>query len=109
MRVGTGAERQGCGRTLGGGAAAEDGGCRAGTAGVRASALLVWFSACNRYELAQGNFFVSSEQFIWFLKCLFSRLISQALSEPLVVSALSEFEGYFLVGFVISILYFGWL
>lgn len=76
---------------------------------MRASALLVWFSACNRYELAQGNFFVSSEQFIWFLKCLFSRLISQALSEPLVVSALSEFEGYFLVGFVISILCFGWL
>lgn len=80
-----------------------------GTANARVCALLFWFSACDQYELARGNFFVSLEQFIWFLKCLFSRVISQALSKPLVISALSEFEGYFLVHFVISILFFGWL
>ena len=92
-----------------GGEAAEDGGCRAGTADARACVLLFWFSACNQYALARGNFFVSLEQSIWFLKCSFSGVISQALSKPLVMSALSEFEGYFLVHFVISVLFFGWL
>lgn len=78
--------------------------------GARACAVLVWFSARDQYELARGNFFFASlEQFIWFLKCWFSTVISQALSKPLVMSALSEFEGYFLVRFVVSILFFGWL
>lgn len=68
--------------------------------------MVLWFGACNQYELAQGDFFVSLEHLIWFLKCLCSRIISQALSKPLVMSALSEFEGYFLVHFVVSILLF---
>lgn len=52
---------------------------------------------------------MSLEQFIWFLKCSLYRVISQALSEPLVTSVLSEFQSYFLVSFVISVLLFGWL
>lgn len=68
--------------------------------------LLVWLGACNRYELAWGNCFVSLEQLIWFLKCSLYRVISQALSEPLVTSVVSEFQGYLLVSFVVSILFF---
>lgn len=95
--------------TEGGGEAAGASSCRVGTAGTRACVLLVWLGACNRYELAWGNCFVSLEQFIWFLKCSLYRVISQALSEPLVTSVLSEFQGYLLVSFVISILFFGLL
>lgn len=80
---------------------AGDGGCRA--------APLLRFGARNQYELAGGDIFMSLEHFIWFLKCLCSGIISPASSKPLVMSVLSEFEGYFLVHFVVSILLFGWL
>lgn len=92
-----------------GGGVAEDGGCRPGSAGARVSASLVWLSACLRNEVAWDNFQVSLERLVWFLKCWFPGVISQALSEPPVVSALSESEGWFVVRFVFPILFFGWL
>lgn len=49
---------------------------------------------------------LSLEWLIWFPKCLFLGVISQALSEPLVMSALSGFEGCFPVCVLVSVLLF---
>lgn len=90
------------------GGVAEDGRCRAGSASTRASSE-VWLSACHQNKVAWDHFQVPLERLVWFLKCWFPRVISQALSEPLVVSALSESEGWFVVHFVFPISFFGWL